>query len=85
MLPGRMCRLSRRVHGGWPRVPGIESKPGDGEVYLVFVHWTTIQKNLKKTNVPERMKVFDAFGAEHKGYILSRSFTPPRALFFYTR
>ena len=31
-----------RVHGGWPRVPGIESKPGDGEGYLVFVHWTTI-------------------------------------------
>ena len=69
MLPGWMhC-----VHGGWPWtwVPGIESKHGD-----IF--------NLKKTNASEWMKVFDAVGAEWKGYVLTAKepkFQPPAPFF----
>ena len=66
-------------------IAGIESKAGDGEVYLAFVHWTTIQKKPEENECPWTNEVFDAVRAEQKGYscILSRSFSPLPPHFLY--
>ena len=69
-------------------IAGIESKAGDGEVYLAFVHWTTIQKKLKKTNVPEQMKFLTLLEQNKKATVVflaevSAPSPPPPPHFLY--
>ena len=51
--------------------------------YLVFVHWTTIQKNLKKTKVPEQMKFLTLLEQNKKATFSAEVSTPPPSPFLY--
>ena len=52
-------------------------------IYLVFVHWTTIQKILKKTNVPEQMKFLTLLEQNKKATFLAEVSPPPHPPFLY--